>query len=471
MDFKTSRRRFITLLTSALAYTQIKRSASAQTQSSSSPTLRPKAKDVLIWSEQPAPEWAAPLPVNNGRIGAMVFGTAQQERIALNEDTLWSGGPSDWNNPDAKKHLPVVRKLVIEQKDYQAADHECRGMQGPYNQAYQPLGDLLIDFAHPPTVSNYRRELNLDTATAKVTYDVAGTTYTRAVFASMPNQVVVVKLSSSKPEALNCKVRLASQLKSQLEASGTNGIRLTGKAPNESAPNYLLAPGTAPQGWVPPSMPAPGVTAQTAVPSDARPTPPMSAAETAAQAASDRLAENPVQYSDVDGKGMHFAAVLDVSTTGGKITREADGSLSIQGASAAVILVGMATGYKSYAVAPDRPLPEVLASAAKHVKAAQEIPYERLHAANIVDHQALFRRVRLDLGDEKNSPYLPTDTRVARMASDPDPSLLALYFNFGRYLLITSSRPGTQPANLQGIWNASYVHRGVLTGLLTLMCR
>ncbi|WP_260737638.1 glycoside hydrolase family 95 protein [Tunturiibacter lichenicola] len=454
MDFETSRRRFVALLSSALVSTQIERNAFDQTQPSSSPSLNPEAKDVLIWFEQPAPEWAAALPVGNGRIGAMVFGTVQQERIALNEDTLWSGAPSDWNNPDAKNHLSAVRKLVLEQKDYQAADLECRRMQGPYNQAYQPLGDLLIDFPHPATVHNYRRELDLDTATAKVTYEVAGTIYTREVFTSMPNQVLTVRLSSNKLRQLNCKVRLASQLKSESKASDANGIHLTGKAPSESAPNYLFAPGTPSQAWVPPSVPTTGGATHATEPRVPRAKLSVSAAEADAQAASDRLAENPVQYSDVEGKGMYFAAVLDVRINDGYITQEPDGSLAIHNASAAVLLVGLATGYQGYAVAPDRPLPEVAASAAKHVEAARKISYECLHAANTVDHQNLFRRVRLDLGDERNSPLLPTDKRVAAMATNPDPSLLALYFNFGRYLLITSSRPGTQPANLQGIWSA-----------------
>ena len=451
MDFETTRRRFITLLSSVLASTQMKRSSLAETHTYSSPSLKTEARDVLIWFEQPAPEWAAALPVGNGRIGAMVFGTVQQERITLNEDTLWSGSPRDWNNPDAKNHLPIVRKLVLEQQDYQAADYVCRRMQGPFNQAYQPLGDLLIDFSHSATVDKYRRELNLDNATARVTYEADGTIYTREIFASKPNQVVVVKLSSSKPGELNCQVKLASQLKSKLEASGTNEILLTGKAPKESAPSYLFASGKPQQGWVPPSIPTPGSAVGTAVPTQK---PHMSAEEALAQASLDRLAENPIQYSDVLGEGMHFAAVLDVNTNDGKVTRNPDGTLSIQGATTAVLLVGMATGFKNYAVAPDRPLPEVLASAAKQVTSARKINYERLYSSNVADHQKLFRRVRLDLGDEKNSPPLPTDKRVSGVASNPDPSLLALYFNFGRYLLITSSRPGSQPANLQGIWNS-----------------
>ena len=215
--------------------------------------------------------------------------------------------------------------------------------------------------------------------------------------------------------------------------------------------NYLFASGKPQQGWVPPSIPNPGAAVGTAA---SKETPQLSAEDAAAQASLDRLANNPIQYSEVLGEGMHFAAVLDVSTADGKITRKPDGSLSIEGASSAVLLVAMATGFKNYAVAPDRPLPEVLASAAKQVSSAQKVPYERLYSANVADHQKLFRRVKLDLGDEKSSTRLPTDKRVSEMASNPDPSLLALYFNFGRYLLITSSRPGSQPANLQGIWNS-----------------
>ena len=451
MYFETTRRRFIALLSSLIAFPQMKGGALAQTRPSASPALKPPASDILIWFQQAAPEWAAALPVGNGRIGGMVFGGVQQERIALNDDTLWSGGPSDWNNPDAKNHLPVVRKLLLEEKDYQAADTECRNMQGPYNQAYQPLGDLLIDFAHSGAASGYRRELNLDTAIVKVSYEADGATHTREIFASAPAQVIVTRLACAKPGGLNCKVRLASQLKSKVEAAGSE-IHLMGKAPEESAPNYLFAPGSRSDLFIPPTAHTPGAAP---TPHAAPKTPPqMNDEERAAQARADQLAANPIRYSDVEGKGMHFAAVLHASCSGGKITQEPDGSLSIEGATEALLLTGMATGYKSYAVAPDLPLTLVLASAAKPVKAARAISYQQLRSASVLDHQSLFRRVRLDLGEEKNSPPLPTDKRVAGMAANPDPSLLALYFNLGRYLLIASSRPGGQPANLQGIWSA-----------------
>lgn len=245
MPFETTRRRFIALLSSLVALPQMKGRAFAPARTAESPALKAPAKDVLIWFEDAAPEWAAALPVGNGRLGAMVFGGVQQERIALNEDTLWSGSPRDWNNPDARNHLPVVRKLLLDDKDYHAADTECRYMQGSFNQAYQPVGDLLINFAHVGKASGYRRELNLDTAIVTVTYEADGATYTREIFASAPAHVIVTRLASNKPGGLNCKVRLTSQLKSQSEAAGSE-IHLTGKAPEESAPNYLVAPGHGP---------------------------------------------------------------------------------------------------------------------------------------------------------------------------------------------------------------------------------
>jgi alpha-L-fucosidase 2 len=448
MHFETTRRRFIALLSSLMAFQQTK--AIALPKSATPTPLKSAAPDVLLFFTQAAPEWAAALPVGNGRIGAMVFGGVKQERIALNEDTLWSGGPADWNNPEAKNHLPVVRQLLLQQKDYQGADAECRNMQGPYNQAYQPVGDLLIDFAHGSEVSGYRRELNLDTAIATVTYQADDATYSRQVFASAPAQVVVTRLACSKPGGLNCKVHLSSQLHSQIEVSGGE-IRLTGKAPNESAPNYLFAPGSRSDLFIPPSVHTPGEPAT----APTRRTPPaMNDEEKAAQMQSDRLAEDPIQYSNVEGKGMHFAAVVHASCSGGRITRGPDDTLSIDGANEVLLLVGMATGYRDHAVLPDKPLTQVLAAAAQPVNAAKATPYELLRRASVADHQSLFRRVTLDLGAEKNSSLLPTDQRVTGMATNPDPSLLALYFNLGRYLLITSSRPGTQPANLQGIWNA-----------------
>jgi len=367
--------------------------------------------EQTIWFEEPAKQWADALPVGNGRLGAMVFGGVLSERLALNEDTLWSGMPRDWNNPEAKQHLPIVRKHVLEDHNYHAADAECRKMQGPYNEAFEPLGDLVLKFDHPADLSSYRRSLDLDSALAHVSYQAGDIRYTREIFSSAPDQVVVVRLSASKPSALNCEIRLTSQLQSKSEATYDGEIRLTGKAPSKSIPNYL------------------------------------------------RDAPNPIQYDAAAGMGMYFASVLRVRAADGKLSALPDGGIRLQGATSAVLLIGAATGYRGYQVVPDTALADVVSAARRSVSAAKSTPYEKLIATHIEDHRKLFRRVALDLSQEnpaqaKATSTTPTDKRVRNFAANPDPSLLALYFNLGRYLLIGSSRPGTQPANLQGLWSA-----------------
>jgi alpha-L-fucosidase 2 len=360
--------------------------------------------ELVLWYEQPAKKWGDALPVGNGRLGAMVFGDPLAERLALNEDTLWSGFPRDWNNPGAKAHLPVVRELVLKQKDYHAADVECRNMQGPYNQAFEPLGELSLKFSHSGEVHSYKRSLDLDAATAKVSYESDGCEFTREVFSSAPDQVIVVRLSASKGGQLNCDVSLTSQLKSKSDSGEGGEILLTGKAPSESAPNYLRT-------------------------------------------------DNPIQYDEAEGKGMGFASVVRVRAHDGKVSQIADGGLRIQGATTAILYIGAATGYRAFDSLPDRPLAEIVAAARKPVVTAMGRAYEKVQETHLADHRSFFRRVSLNLPSGNIASNVPTDQRVSNFATNPDPSLLALYFNYGRYLLIGSSRPGTQPANLQGIWS------------------
>jgi alpha-L-fucosidase 2 len=364
------------------------------------------ADSSTLWFTEPAKQWADALPVGNGRLGAMVFGNIGTERIALNEDTLSSGFPRDWNNPDAKEHLPVVRKLVLEKQDYHQADLECRKMQGPYNQAFEPLADLALKFDHGEHVSSYRRSLDLDSAVAFVRYEVGACEYVREIYSSAPAQVLVVQLRASIPNQLNCEVRLSSQLRSTATAGDGGEITLTGKAPSESVPNYLKS-------------------------------------------------DNPIQYDDAPGKGMYFASVLKASMNDGKITALANGGLKIEGATNVRLLIGAATGYRDFAVAPDRSMEEIVPVARKAVADAELISAEQLLEAHLADHRKLYRRAKLDLDSiSSTSKKTPTDLRVKNYATDPDPALIALYFNYGRYLLMSSSRVGTQPANLQGIWSA-----------------
>jgi alpha-L-fucosidase 2 len=381
---------------------------SAQSSETSSGS-RHGGGNLTLWFSSPARQWIDALPIGNGRLGAMVFGGVSAERLALNEDSLWSGCPRDWNNPAAKEHLPIVRDLVLEKQDYRAADAECMKMQGPYNQAFQPLADLAVEFEHAGEATSYRRDLNLDSAVATVSYQVGDERYLREVFSSAPDQVIAIRLSSSKPGALNCEVRLTSQLRSQSRAQVTGAtqgeIVLTGKAPSESAPNYL--------GDI----------------ADA------------------------IQYDDTAGKGMHFATILHAHPADGRVSALPQGGLRIAAATSIVLIVGAATGYRGYNFAPDMPLAEVVEKARQPVNRAEAIPFEKLLRDHMDDHQKYFRRVELDLTPGQAKSTEPTNERVKSFASASDPGLLALYFNFGRYLLISSSRPGTQPANLQGIWS------------------
>jgi alpha-L-fucosidase 2 len=363
----------------------------------------PVPSEWMLWYKQPAKIWTDALPVGNGRLGAMVFGGINEERLQLNEDTLWSGHPRDWNNPHASDALPELRRLVLQEKKYKEADGVCRRMQGPFNESYQPLANLHIKRERAAEVSEYRRELDLDTGIARVVFTTAAVTYTCEVFCSAPDQVMVVRLIASLKGALDFTVTLDSPLRSNTDVAGPNQLRVYGKAPAHVEPNYVDA-------------------------------------------------KDPVLYDDAEGKGMRFECRLQVHKTGGKITVN-NGGLRISGASEVTILLAAGTGYRGFEQAPDRSAEEIAQGAQDRLTAAAKKTYAKLRAEHIQDHQALFRRVSLDLG-QPNDAALPTDERLKKFSTDEtDQHLIALYFQYGRYLLIASSRPGSQPANLQGIWN------------------
>jgi alpha-L-fucosidase 2 len=392
---KQSRRRFIAQVPAALA------AASSFSQSEASD--QSEASEWILWYKQPAKIWTDALPVGNGRLAAMVFGGVSEERLSLNEDTLWSGSPHEWNNPRASEALPKIRKLVLEEKRYQDADRACRRMQGPYNESFQPLGNLRLKFAGLTDVNDYRRDLDLDTAIAQVRFTSGGVTYTREVFCSAPDQVLLVRLNAGKGRALNVTVTLDSLLHSHIEPVGRNGLRLQGKAPAHVEPNYVNAP-------------------------------------------------NPVAYDDASAKGMRFECRLEVRQKGGKVEAVNEG-LQISAASEITILLTAATGYRGFDQMPDRNAEEIGRVCVDRLRAAAKKSTAELRDHHIKDNRTLFRRVTLDLGKTPDAA-VPTDERLKRFAKDEtDQHLLALYFQHARYLLIASSRPGSQPANLQGIWN------------------
>jgi len=371
-------------------------------------------RSLLLWYAQPASEWVEALPVGNGRLGAMIFGSVAVERLQLNEDTLWSGGPQDWNNPRARDLLPEVRRLLFAGK-YAEAEQLCVGMQGPFTQAYQPLGDLYLRFAGDGAAADYRRELDLENAIATVRYTRDGATFTREVFASAPDQVIVVRLSCNRPGQISFATALDSPLRHTVNAFGTDGLTLTGRCPEYVAPDYY------------------------------------------------RAAE-PIVYDEAGGEAMTFAVYMRVLTEGGRRLVEHD-MLHVAGADAATIYIAAATSFKSYNLSPGLEGKDPHVPALRDLASAARQPYPQLRETHVVDHRRLFQRVSLNLGTGP-APERPTDERIRAFSQHADPELVTLLFQYGRYLLISSSRPGTQPANLQGIW--SYKERPTWSSNWTL---
>jgi alpha-L-fucosidase 2 len=360
---------------------------------------RAASADHTIWLRTPAPQWDHAFPVGNGRLGAMVFGTINRERIQLNEETLWMGGRRDRDNPEALKVLPDVRRLLFAGQPREAYALAERKMMGTPSrlESYQSLGDLRLTFDHEGAITDYRRELDLDAAIARVTYRVDGVRYTREVFASHPDRVIVVRLTVDRPGALTFSTWIDRQQDARTVIAGNDRLDLIG------------------------------------------------------------------QLSGRDG--LAFLASARILSEGG--TQETfPERIYVEGAHAATIVVAAGTSFRfgsgapateSAAGGPDLQA-RVRADVDRDLRAAAAQPYGELEKAHSADHRRFYRRVGLRLGPQADSSLsaIPTDERLSRVAkSATDPGLDALYFQFGRYLLIASSRPGDLPANLQGLWNDS----------------
>ena len=365
----------------------------------------------MLWYDKPAAQWVDALPLGNGRLGGMVFGggedgAPQREFIQLNEDTLWSGKPVDGNNLDARNHLPDVRRAVLEQHDYHQADEICRKMQGLFAEAFQPLGDLSIDLHHAAEITSYRRELDLEQACATTQYASDGVVFRREVFASAPDQVIAVRVSASKPRALHATVALGGALTKSIAAPSDRQLLLVGKAPSHVA------------------------------------------------GAGHPAGATPVVFSDTVGNGMHFAALMQIVVDDGSCSAAKDAKgvavLKIDDATAFTILLTAATGFRGFQLAPDLSVEQITAKCHAQLEPATNKTFFVLRKRHVDDYQRLFRRTVLRLGSSSSTET--TNLRLKNYHAS-DPSLLALYFQYGRYLLISSSRPGSQPANLQGIWN------------------
>jgi alpha-L-fucosidase 2 len=342
---------------------------------------------------EPAAKWTEALPVGNGRIGAMVFGGIEEERLQINEATLWGGGPHDYTNPESHAHLAEIRQLIFEGKVREAEELSASLMGDPkVITPYQPFCDLRLHFGGQAQATTYSRELDLDEAAETTSYRIGDVRFERQVFVSYPDQMLVIRLTASEPGQLTFGVSLDSpQPGTQLESTSTNKLRLTGQIQPRQNPART---------WT----------------------------------------------ASWDQPGLKFAAVLQVVADGGSVRAGGKG-LEVSAANAVTILFSNATSFRDYRDMGG----DALATAEGYVQQASARPFSELRRRHEEDFHSLFDRVRLRLGDENTSET--TDRRIADFVKAEDPSLLALYFEFGRYLLISSSRPGGQPANLQGIWN------------------
>jgi alpha-L-fucosidase 2 len=352
------------------------------------------ASSHVLQYSQPATAWNEALPVGNGRIGGMVFGDPTKERIQFNEDSLWTGQPQDYQHEGAADVLSEIRQLLFDGKQREAQDLAGkRFMSQPLRQEwYQPFGDLHIAFDGLGEISDYKRTLDLNTAISRVTFTSKGVKYTRELFASHPDQVLVLRLTTDKPGQLNAKATLTSPHE-QSQSKRTKASIFTNDAP-------LALTGR--------------VTQQSKTGTESK---------------------------------LRFEARLQVLAHDGQIQVD-DSGITISKARTVTLALCAATSYVNYF--------DISGDPAKHCASVlSEVSgrrYGDLRHRHIKDYQALFNRVEIDLG-QTDAMAMDTDQRIKAFKGGNDPHLAALYFQFGRYLLISSSRPGGQPANLQGLWN------------------
>jgi alpha-L-fucosidase 2 len=374
----------------------------------------------LLWYRQPAATWNEALPVGNGRLGAMIFGRVGQERIQLNEDTLWSGSPYVADNPDAAEALPEVRALLASGR-YQEARMlaEAKMMAKPLTQMhYGTLGDLLLTFDGAKRPDHYVRELDLETAIATARFGGSGGQYRREAFSSAPDQVLVLHLEASDGATLNFTV----------DYRGPRTASYTMPQYDGSVSGYLISPET---DWLF-SEDVPTLGEDVSIDPEGT---------------NGLLIQGRNEADAGVPAGLRFAISLHARSDGA-ITRTGTQSMRISNATEVTLLVGAATSFVSYEDVSG----DALGKARAAVLRAAGKTYRQLRDHHVAEHNELFGGVDFDLG-KTAAADLPTDQRVANAENSDDPALAALYLQYARYLMIASSRPGTQPANLQGIWN------------------
>lgn len=346
-----------------------------------------KGGKYKLWYDKPAKQWVEALPIGNGRIAAMVFGDPAMEKLQLNEATFWSGGPSRNDNPDAPKVLDSIRYYLFNGNYKRAQILADKGLTAKtlHGSAFQNIGDLTFDFNNLNDIKNYYRELDIEKAITATTFSANGINFKREVFASNPDNVIVIKLGSDKKNALSFSAQFNSELKKNTKAIDSNTLQMDGLSST---------------------------------------------------------------LDGVQGQ-VKFNAIAKFINKGGK-TEISENGISVSNANEVTILISIATNFTDYKTLNT----DEVSKSRKYIEASENKSFDTLLKNHLASYQKYFKRVDLDLGTSEASKN-PTDVRIKNFATSYDPELVSLYYQFGRYLLISSSQPGGQPANLQGIWNSS----------------
>ncbi len=355
--------------------------------------------DHILWYKQAADYFEESLVLGNGKMGATVFGGVNSDKIYLNDITLWSGEPVNANmNPEAYKNLPAIRE-ALKNENYKLAEELNKKIQGKNSESYSPLGTLNIDNHHTGKATNYYRELDISKAISKVSYEIDGVKFTREYFVSAPDKIMVIRLTSSKKGALNFDINSSSLLKFKTETKD-NVLSMNGSAPIHENLGYQVVPAF--------------------------------------------LLEKE--------RGTRFTSLIKIKNTDGIITSSTS-SLGLKNATEALIYVSIATSFNGFDKNPATEGLNDKAIALDNLNKAFAKSFEKLKQSHLADYQKFYNRVALNLG-KTEAPNLPTDERLLRYAEGKeDKNLEILYFQYGRYLLISSSRTMGVPANLQGLWN------------------
>ncbi|WEK17629.1 MAG: glycoside hydrolase family 95 protein [Candidatus Pedobacter colombiensis] len=357
---------------------------------------------LKLWYDQPAKIWEEALPLGNGKTGAMVFGRVNKERFQLNNNTLWSGAPDAGNNPKAQANLPLVRAAVFAGDYGKAAEIWKKNLQGPYSARYLTMADLFLDFNLKDSIPTaYHRELDISNAVSTVNYTLGGVNYKRETIISYPDQVMAIRITADKPGAINFTAGISSKLKYGVTAPGQNYLVLKGKAPKHVA----------------------------------------------------HRSTEPQQIVYDDKEGMTFEVHVRVKAEGGS-TKATGEKIAVSNADAVTIYLTNGTSFNGFDKSPGLEGKDPAIEARANLSKGSQKSFAAIKTTHVADYKQLFDRVSFNLAVNSELSKLPTNVRLSRQgATGNDQGLQVLYYQFGRYLMIASSRPGSQATNLQGIWN------------------